>query len=73
MKYPRPDTPTVTVVRADVDGTCPECGAAALKAYQVLSEGGWFNVVKCQACLASVARVADPDGPVTLLSAARSQ
>jgi hypothetical protein len=68
MIYPRPDTPTVAVERVPVEGTCPECGAADLRAYPVLSEGGWYQVVKCQACLASVSR--EPDaGPIALLSA----
>jgi hypothetical protein len=40
-----------------VAGTCPECGAAALFEYPVLATGGWFRVVKCQSCLASVSRV----------------
>jgi hypothetical protein len=42
--------------RSPVSGSCPECGAAALARYPVVSEGGWFEVVKCQECLASVAR-----------------
>ena len=68
MSYPRPDTPTVAVTRTPVPGHCPECQAADLKAYSVLSEGGWFDVVKCQACLASVSRVPDPAGPIRLPS-----
>jgi hypothetical protein len=39
-----------------VDGNCPECGAPALSRYPVLSADGWFEVVKCQRCLASVSR-----------------
>jgi hypothetical protein len=54
--YPRPAEPTVAVVKESVEGACPRCGASALKAYPVLSEGGWFRVVKCQACLHSVSR-----------------
>lgn len=46
--------PTASVDKADVDGSCPACGAQALKAYPVLSEGGWFDVVKCQECLETV-------------------
>ena len=48
--------PTSSVTREAVDGTCPACGAAALARYPVLSEGGWFEVVKCQSCLYSVER-----------------
>lgn len=39
-----------------MEGVCPACGAAALRSYPVLSEGGWFLVVKCQECLTSVSR-----------------
>ena len=46
--------------RRPVEGTCPECGAAALAEYRVLSDGGWFDVCKCQRCLASVRRKPAP-------------
>jgi hypothetical protein len=46
--------------RRDVEGACPECGAAALAEYRVLSDGGWFDVRKCQRCLASVRRTPAP-------------
>jgi hypothetical protein len=49
--------PTTSVTRETVDGSCPECGATSLTRYPVLSEGGWFEVVKCGACLHSVERV----------------
>jgi len=39
-----------------VAGTCTACGATELARYPVLSEGGWFMVVKCQACLHSHSR-----------------
>jgi len=54
--YPRPSEPRVSVDREAIDGACPECGAHELKRYPVLSEGGWWMVVKCQACLASAQR-----------------
>jgi hypothetical protein len=44
------------VPREPVPGECPTCGAAHLARYPVLSSGGWFEVVKCQACLTSVQR-----------------
>ena len=48
--------------------TCPECGAAEMSEYRVLSEGGWWNVRKCPACLASSKREpAPPYGPYTPL------
>ena len=54
--YPRPRDPTVAVTKERVEGSCPECGADSLAKYPVLSEGGWFQVVKCQNCLHSVSR-----------------
>jgi len=64
----RPATPTVSVERKKVDGACPKCGTEDLAAYRVLSEGGWWDVVKCQTCLASVSREPGPLlGPITPL------
>ena len=59
-EYPRPETPEVYIEREPVDGTCGNCGEAKLAAYPVLSEGGWWNVVKCQSCLHSVSRERGP-------------
>ena len=42
--------------RTPAAGACPECGERNLQRYEVLSEGGWWVVVKCQSCLASVER-----------------
>ncbi len=67
--FPRPTELRVSVERESVDGTCDACGASALAAYPVLSEGGWFQVVKCQECLASKSR--EPwnlMGPITNLA-----
>ncbi|MDR0360252.1 MAG: hypothetical protein LBJ87_12430 [bacterium] len=67
--YPRPAEPTVAVARERVEGTCPACGAADLKSYPVLSEGGWHRVVKCQVCLHSVSRERWARlGPIELLA-----
>jgi hypothetical protein len=68
MRYERPEELLVSQERTAVEGACPECASERLHAYPVLSEGGWFNVVKCRACLHSVERVADPIGPTTILS-----
>lgn len=54
--FARPDDPTPRQAREAVDGNCVECGAAQLKRYPVLSEGGWYMAVKCQHCLASNSR-----------------
>ncbi len=60
QSYPRPTESRVHVEREKVEGTCPECGESALEAYPVLSEGGWWNVTKCQSCLCSVSRERGP-------------
>ncbi|GEC29357.1 hypothetical protein PSA01_63860 [Pseudonocardia saturnea] len=46
----------MSLVKTPVEGTCPRCGADDLRRYPVNSEGGWFEVVKCQSCLHSVSR-----------------
>lgn len=59
----------IGVVREEVQGGCPRCDAADLRAYPVLTDGGWFQAVKCQRCLFSVSR--EPWrllGPVQLTS-----
>lgn len=57
------------IERTPVNGTCEHCGAAALKTYPVLGEGGWFTTVKCQACLHSAERSGwRLLGPVSLTS-----
>ncbi len=58
--FPRPSTATVTAPRQARPGACPKCGAAALQAYRVMSEGGFWNVIKCQECLCSVERTPGP-------------
>lgn len=58
--FPRPSERQLSVARRPVAGTCPECGAAELAEYPVLAEGGWWNVCKCQRCLASVRRKPGP-------------
>ncbi|MFS4108362.1 MULTISPECIES: hypothetical protein [unclassified Streptomyces] len=55
--------------RRPIEGTCPRCGAEQLCGYPVNSEGGWFDVVKCQYCLLSVSRERGPRlGPIRLLT-----
>ena len=54
--YARPAETHPRAERTPVDGPCPVCGAAALASYQVNSEGGWFQVVKCRNCLHSTHR-----------------
>jgi hypothetical protein len=58
--FQRPSEQHLFVERRSAEGTCPECGAAELADYRVLSDGGWFDVRKCQRCLASVKREPAP-------------
>jgi len=46
----------VAVERRFEQGCCPACGGTSLARYEVLSEGGWFRVLKCQTCLGSLER-----------------
>jgi vanillate/4-hydroxybenzoate decarboxylase subunit D len=50
--------------------SCPTCSSGDVRSYQVLSEGGWYDVVKCRSCLHSVSRQAAPSrlGPISLTS-----
>ena len=69
IPHSRPTEATLSVERKDVGGACPQCGHERLQAYPVLSEGGWFDVVKCSNCLTSVERRPGPKlGPIELLS-----
>lgn len=58
--FPRPTEPYLYATRAPAEGTCPECGAGELADYRVLGDGGWWDVRKCQRCLASVRRERAP-------------
>lgn len=50
---PRPQEANPVQAREAIAGHCDSCGAEALMRYPVLPEGGWYMVVKCQACLHS--------------------
>lgn len=54
--FPRPTETIVSLVKDPVEGSCPKCDAEELRRYPVNSEGGWFEVVKCQNCLHSLSR-----------------
>jgi len=58
--FPRPQAERLYVERQPVAATCPECGGSDVRAYRVLSEGGWWQVEKCQDCLASLRRTPAP-------------
>lgn len=69
FSFQRPREAAPVQTREPVDGACDACGTDALMRYPVLSEGGWFIVVKCQACLHSQQREKWRRlGPVTLLT-----
>jgi ribosomal protein L44E len=55
--FPRPAQERVFVDRERLDATCDECGGDDVRGYRVLSEGGWWQVAKCQRCLHSLERV----------------
>ncbi len=46
----------IVVERTPVEGRCRACGAEDLRGYPVLSEGGWWTVVRCQSCLTCASR-----------------
>lgn len=52
----RPQESFVYVEKEKVNANCPECGSKNIKEYPVLSEGGWWEVKKCQDCFCSLDR-----------------
>ena len=58
--FMRSAEPYLHVERLPVEGSCPECLDQELAEYDVMAEGGWWHVVKCQSCLASVSRKQGP-------------
>ena len=54
--FPRPTEERLYEKKEKIDATCPECGKRDIAAYKVLTDGGWFDVVKCQDCLYSLKR-----------------
>lgn len=58
--FPRPSSQTVDAHVEALDDTCPECGDQSVAKYRVLSEGGWWDVVKCRSCLTSISRARGP-------------
>ena len=56
FSFARPTEAAPVQAREPVAGACSECGAEQLQRYPVLSEGGWYMAVKCQACLHSESR-----------------
>ena len=50
-KFPRPTEERLFEKKEKVDQHCSECGSHNMAAYRVLTDGGWWDVVKCQDCL----------------------
>jgi hypothetical protein len=58
--FPRPQQERLHVERVPAAGTCRQCGGTEIAAYRVLSEGGWWDVEKCQSCYTSLRRTRAP-------------
>lgn len=54
--FTRPKELFPVQARESVSGQCSACNAEALARYPVISEGGWYMVVKCGKCLHSESR-----------------
>jgi hypothetical protein len=54
--FPRPTEERLYEKKEKVNRVCPECGSHDVAAYRVLSDAGWWEVVKCQNCLYSLER-----------------
>lgn len=54
--FPRPTEDRLFVDRERMSARCDACSGDDVRAYRVLSEGGWWQVVKCQTCLHSLDR-----------------
>lgn len=58
--FARPLNPTLDAAKQAVTRPCPSCHSTSAAKYQVLSEGGWWDVVKCVDCLRSHERSRAP-------------
>jgi hypothetical protein len=67
--FPRPTEEYLYEKREKVAQVCPECGSHDVASYRVITDGGWWDVVKCQDCLCSLERqrCANQYAPCTLL------
>ncbi|MFC9980941.1 hypothetical protein [Gordonia sp. NPDC127522] len=55
--FPRPTQTRLYAERTAIDVSCPFCGSStSVASYPVLSEGGWWDAVKCQDCLYTLER-----------------
>lgn len=67
--FQRPTEERLYEKKEKVKGVCPECNSHDIAAYRVLSDAGWWDVVKCQSCLYSLERKRSENqySPCTLL------
>ena len=56
LTYTRPTEKFISVKKENVASQCPQCKSTNIKKYPVLSNSGWYQVVKCQDCLYSLER-----------------
>jgi transposase-like protein len=56
FNFQRPKELFVSQKKECVSGDCPACAKSNIKKYPVLSDQGWFLVIKCQNCLFSLSR-----------------
>ena len=49
--FPRPTEERLYEKKEKVNRVCPECGSHDVAAYRVLSDAGWWDVVKCTCLL----------------------
>lgn len=60
MLFGRPEEPELSVVRTDLDETCPSCGGTAVQGYPLLEVAGWCLVARCADCLHVLRREPSP-------------
>lgn len=68
-KFPRPAGERLFEKKEKVNQRCSECGSHNIASYKVLTDGGWWDVVKCQDCLYALdrKRCENQYAPCTLL------
>ncbi len=54
--FQRPAEESLYEKKIKLHRMCLECGSHNVAAYRVLSDAGWWDVVKCQDCLCSLER-----------------
>lgn len=52
LRFPPTEGSESHVERERVDRDCPECGSEEVARYPTLRFKGWFEIVRCQECMA---------------------